>query len=328
MSSNVNTNGYSLEGARKIRDTKGLTLQERGVLNDANTRANAQHQFWIKIETWADALGVKKRTLQTHITSLIEKDLLHRDRRFRRCNLYTVMVHITPYVQDSAPSYVQKSAPPYVQDSAQHKTPPMKTSSLKKEIVIDPAKSLTPQQGKQQIKITPGEEEEKKVSPDWPSEEQFVTVLGGKDAAQVVSDYWNQSATSNKARVAAWYKLCRLRWPGEKKYTSEAQLSDYKQTALHKMFAVLGPETLLILAVAVNNWPETDGVLAFKPDPDNVEEMLEEWLAIIDLTFGGNMAESMYDRLVLGVPGHENCGPAPGGVQGYLTLVDKIFGAV
>jgi len=132
-------------------------------LNDANTRANAQHQFWIKIETWADALGVKKRTLQTHITSLIEKDLLHRDRRFRRCNLYTVMVHITPYVQDSAPSYVQKSAPPYVQDSAQHKTPPMKTSSLKKEIVIDPAKSLTPQQGKQQIKITPGEEEEKKV---------------------------------------------------------------------------------------------------------------------------------------------------------------------
>ena len=142
MNSNDSTNGYSLKGAQMIRDTKGLSLQERGVLNDANTRANAQHQFWIKIDTWADALGVSDRTLRTHVASLIGKGLMYRQARYGRCNLYTVLPNgknpassgeqnPSSKGKNTSPSNGKKSSASNGKPTASLKTTSMKTTFIK-----------------------------------------------------------------------------------------------------------------------------------------------------------------------------------------------------
>lgn len=85
-------NSYSFRGAQHIRDeVRGITLQERAVLYDANVRANGKRTFFIRFDTWAAALEVPESSLRRYVDSLVKKGFLKRQRRLKRCNEYTVL---------------------------------------------------------------------------------------------------------------------------------------------------------------------------------------------------------------------------------------------
>lgn len=90
-------NSFSLNGARHIRDAvRGISLAERAVLYDANVRANAKHQFFIKTDTWAKELEVPESSLRRYADGLVRKGFLKRERRLKRCNRYTVLPNRSP----------------------------------------------------------------------------------------------------------------------------------------------------------------------------------------------------------------------------------------
>lgn len=125
-------NGYSLDRARYIRDhLPDISLAERGVLNDANTRANRKGEFFVRHKVWAKALGVNPSTLRYQLKKLREDGYIDWTLRGPSCATYTVLpngVSAENSATISAENLAPKSAENSATEDTSTKTPLKKTN--------------------------------------------------------------------------------------------------------------------------------------------------------------------------------------------------------